>query len=108
MKTRQEQVWKALADPTRRRILDLLAARSHNTGEICGHFRRLTRFGIMKHLAVLEKAGLVLTRRDGRFNWHFFNAVPIRKIYERWVSKYVGDLSHTLIELKNFSEDQKH
>ena len=104
MKTKQESVWKALADPTRRKILDLLGKEPRTTGDLSGHFKLMTRYGVMKHLSVLEESGLVLTRREGRLKWHFLNAVPIQKIYDRWVSKYVGRHSRMLIELKKHSE----
>lgn len=104
MKAKQDSVWKALADPTRRRLLDLLVDKPLTTGELCSHFKRFTRYGVMKHLSVLEEARLVLTKREGRRKWHYLNAVPIQQIYDRWVSKYVGRHSRTLTELKNYVE----
>jgi DNA-binding transcriptional ArsR family regulator len=80
-------VWKALADPTRRRLLDLLRARPRTTGELAARVP-LSRFAVMKHLGVLARARLVLVRRRGRERWNHLNAVPIRRIYERWLSPY--------------------
>ncbi|HET6681933.1 MAG TPA: SRPBCC domain-containing protein [Gemmatimonadaceae bacterium] len=81
-------VFKALADPTRRALLDSLFERDGQTlGELEGH-STLSRYGVMKHLRVLEGAGLVVTRRRGREKLHFLNAVPIRQIHDRWIDKY--------------------
>lgn len=102
----QEPVWKALADPTRREILDLLRLRERTTGELCAHFG-LSRFGVMKHLGILRDGGLVVTRARGRERWNHLNAVPIREVYERWVSRYAGDWAARLSALKRFTETGK-
>jgi DNA-binding transcriptional ArsR family regulator len=94
-------VWKALADPTRRAILDLLRARPRTTTEVVEHFPGLSRFGVMKHMDVLREAGLILTREEGRKRINSLNAVPIRKIYERWVSKYEGAWADALIRVQD-------
>ena len=90
-----ERVFKALADPSRRLLLDRLFEQDGQTlGELCRHLPGMTRFGVMRHLDVLEEAGLVTTRRDGREKRHFLNPVPIRLIHDRWISKFaepVGD-----------------
>ena len=83
-----DPVWKALADPTRRAILDLLHAGPRKTTEIVEAFPELSRFGVMKHIDVLRDAGLITTREEGRQRVNSLNAVPIRQIYERWVSRY--------------------
>lgn len=83
-----DAVWKALADPTRRAILDLLREGPRTTTAIVEAFPQLTRFGVMKHVDVLREAGLVNTREEGRQRINSLNAVPIRQIYERWVSRY--------------------
>jgi DNA-binding transcriptional ArsR family regulator len=83
--TEDDRVFKALADPTRRRILDELAGGPRTTGELCDRHPEMTRFGVMAHLRVLEGADLVLVTRDGRLRHHHLNPVPIRKVYERWV-----------------------
>ena len=97
-----DAVWKALSDPTRRAILDLLRQGPRTTTEIVDAFRHLTRFGVMKHIDVLREAGLVNTREEGRQRVNSLNAVPIRQIYERWVSRYEDFWANKLLRL---SED---
>ena len=81
--------FRALADPSRRLLLDRLFERDGQTlGELAGHLPEMTRFGVMRHLDVLEATGLITTRREGREKRHFLNPVPIRLIHDRWVSKY--------------------
>jgi uncharacterized protein YndB with AHSA1/START domain/biotin operon repressor len=93
-------VFKALADPTRRSILDELFLRDGQTlSELEGRIE-MTRFGVMKHLRQLEEAGLVVTKRRGREKLHFLNPVPIRQVHDRWVSKYAEPWTRGLIELK--------
>jgi uncharacterized protein YndB with AHSA1/START domain/DNA-binding transcriptional ArsR family regulator len=95
-----DEVFKALADPTRRSLLDALFAQDGQTlGALEARFP-ISRFGVMKHLAVLESAGLVTTKREGREKRHFLNAVPIRLLYERWVDKYSERWTSTLTTLK--------
>ena len=95
-----DAVWKALSDPTRRAILDLLRQRPRMTTEIVDSFPEMTRFGVMKHLDVLRNAGLVNTREEGRQRVNSLNAVPIRQIYERWVSRYQDFWADTLLRVK--------
>ena len=84
-----DEVFRALSDPSRRVLLDALYARDGQTlGELCLQLRRMTRFGVMKHLRQLEAAGLVSTRRAGREKLHYLNPVPIRLIHNRWIRKY--------------------
>ena len=93
-------VFKALADPTRRFLLDLLFQRE---GRTLGELERevdMTRIGVMKHLRVLEEAGLVVTQRSGREKLHFLNPVPIRLIHDRWINKYTERQVSALVELK--------
>jgi DNA-binding transcriptional ArsR family regulator len=98
-------VFKALADPTRRRLLDALFARDGLTlGELEAAAPELTRFGVMKHLSVLERAGLVVTRKQGRHKHHYLNPVPIRLIYERWIDKYRDRRATSLLDLKDHVE----
>jgi len=97
-------IWKALADETRRSILDCLRDGPKTTTEIVERFPELTRFGIMKHLQVLRDASLVLTHEEGRTCVNSLNAVPIRLIYERWVSKFAEHWAMTLIGLKKSLE----
>src|SRR5262249_42993848 len=100
MSNELDAVWKALADPTRRAILDLLRQRQRTTTEIVEAFPKLTRFGVMKHIDVLRNAGLINTREAGRQRVNSLNAVPIRQIYERWVSRYAEFWSDQLLRLK--------
>jgi uncharacterized protein YndB with AHSA1/START domain len=98
-------VFKALADPTRRGLLDELFKQDGQTLTALEQRPAMTRFGVMKHLKVLEGAGLVVTRRRGREKLHFLNAVPIRLVHDRWVSKYAEPWAATLSELKNEMEE---
>jgi len=100
-----EPVWKALADPTRRAILDLLRRKPRTTTEIVERVPGLSRFGVMKHLAVLREARLVQTREQGRTVVNSLNVVPIRLIYERWVSDYQDLWARKLTGLKRSLED---
>ena len=100
-------VFKALADPSRRFLLDLLFQRDGRTlGEMESELD-MTRFGVMKHLRVLEDAGLVTTRRSGREKLHFLNAVPIREIHDRWIDKYTARQVSALLDLKSSLERKK-
>jgi uncharacterized protein YndB with AHSA1/START domain/DNA-binding transcriptional ArsR family regulator len=84
----ENDIFKALADPSRRKLLDLLYTTDGRTlNELCMHLD-MSRFGVMKHLNILENASLITTRKVGREKLHYLNAVPIRQIYDRWVSKY--------------------
>lgn len=103
-----DEVWKALSDPTRRAILDKLRDGPKVTGELVTAFPEMTRFGVMKHLKLLEDAGLVITRKQGRKRWNHLNAVPLRLIYERWVSKYEDQWAHALNRLKDIAESDEH
>ena len=101
-----DAVFKALADPTRRSLLDeLYRSDGQSLRELEGGLP-MTRFGVMKHLKVLEQAGLVTTRRRGREKLHFLNPVPIRLIHDRWVSKYAEPWVATLSELKTRLEEK--
>ena len=84
----EDLVFKALADSSRRFLLDLLHKRDGQTLSELEWELEMTRFGVMKHLKVLEEAGLIVTRREGREKLHFLNAVPIRLIHDRWIDKY--------------------
>jgi DNA-binding transcriptional ArsR family regulator len=99
-----DQIWKALADETRRTILDFLRAGPKPTTAIVEQFPDLSRFAVMKHLDVLRQAALVVTREEGRQRINSLNAVPIRMIYERWVNKYEGIWANALLRVKEASE----
>ena len=102
-----DEVFKALADPTRRGLLDALFERDGQTlSELEGRLP-MTRFGVMKHLRVLEQAGLVKTRKRGREKLHFLNPVPIRLVHDRWVSKYAEPWTAALSGLKQELEKEE-
>jgi DNA-binding transcriptional ArsR family regulator len=105
--TNEDLVFKALADPTRRFLLDKLFARDGRTLTELQSELDMTRFGVSKHLKVLEDAGLVVTRRSGREKLHFLNAVPIRLIHDRWIDKYTERHVAALVDLKNELESER-
>jgi DNA-binding transcriptional ArsR family regulator len=97
-----DEVFKALADVTRRSILDALFERDGQTVQaLCDRFPEMTRFGVMKHLAVLEAANLVATKRVGRSKLHYLNPVPIAELADRWVSKYAQPFTRAMVGLRN-------
>jgi len=98
-------VFKALGDPTRRHLLDRLFERDGRTLTELESELEMTRFGVMKHLRLLEEAGLVVARRQGREKLHFLNPVPIRQIHDRWISKYRAHEVSALLDLKTSLED---
>lgn len=102
-----ELVWKALADPTRRAILDLLRERPRTTGELTGAFPNVTRFAVMKHLGALQRASLVVVRPRGRERWNYLNGVPLRQAYERWMRPYADASAATMVRLKEAAEDRQ-
>jgi uncharacterized protein YndB with AHSA1/START domain len=101
-----DEVFRALADPTRRSLLDELFKRDGQTLSALERRLPMTRFGVMKHLRVLEEARLVVTKRRGREKLHFLNPVPIRLVHDRWVSKYAEPWAATLSDLKHKLEDK--
>lgn len=101
-----DEVFRALADPTRRGLLDSLFERDGQTQKELEEGLEMTRFGVMKHLKVLEEAGLVVTRRRGREKLHFLNPVPIRQVHDRWVSKFSEPWAAGLGELKRNLEKE--
>src|SRR5512133_214150 len=103
--TDDDLVFKARADRTRRHLLDRLFERDGRTLTELESELEMTRFGVMKHLRVLEEAGLVVTRRSGREKLHFLNAVPIRLIHDRWIDKYTEHRVSALAELKDQLEE---
>jgi DNA-binding transcriptional ArsR family regulator len=96
----EPDVFKALADPTRRAILDSLFSHDGQTlSQLCEQIQDMTRFGVMKHLAVLEAADLVIPLRQGREKRHFLNPVPIEQIANRWISRYAARFTASLVAL---------
>jgi DNA-binding transcriptional ArsR family regulator len=95
-----DPVWRALANPIRRRMLDMLRDGPCATGELAGDFPALTRFAVMQHLRVLEAGGLVVHRRQGRQRLNYLNPVPIQQIFDRWVRRYQQPWLEALVGLK--------
>ncbi|BFU46480.1 ArsR/SmtB family transcription factor [Krasilnikovia sp. MM14-A1004] len=104
--TDDDRVFKALADATRRFLLDLLFAREGRTLTELESELEMTRFGVAKHLKVLEEAGLVVVRRSGREKLHYLNPVPIRLIHDRWIDKYTERQVTALVDLKKALEEE--
>ena len=96
-------LWRALADPTRRQILDLLTERPRITGEIASHFA-ISRIAVMRHLEVLAAAKLVTSRKRGRERWHYLNAVPIQHLHERWTTPTSAGFASSLLRLQGRAE----
>ena len=95
-----DSVWRALANPLRRNILDLLQQGPRTTSELAAEFPQLSRFAVMQHLGVLAEGDLVVSRRSGRKRYHYLNPVPIQQIYHRWVSQYQQPWAESLVALK--------
>jgi DNA-binding transcriptional ArsR family regulator len=102
-----DEVFKAMADPTRRALLDRLFERGGQTLSGLAKGLPMSRFGVMKHLKVLEEAGLVTTMKRGREKLHFLNPGPIRLVHDRWVGKYTEPWASALSELKRDIENDK-
>lgn len=101
-----DAVWKALANPVRREMLDLLFEGPRTTGDLADHFPDLSRFAVMQHLKVLEEAELVIPVREGRQRYNYLNAVPIQQVYDRWVSRYMQPWTSALTGLKAELEER--
>jgi len=98
---RQELIFKALADYRRREMLDLLRDKPQTTGDICKRFKGLDRCTVMQHLGVLEKADLIIVKREGRNRWNYINTLPIKEIYDRWISRYATHAIDILARMKH-------
>ena len=103
---RDEKLWEALVDPTRRRILDILRHHAQTTGQLSSVFPQ-SRYAIMKHLTVLEEAGLLSIRRDGRERWNSINVTPLRRMYERWLTPYQQLWASSLSRLGALVEEEQ-
>jgi DNA-binding transcriptional ArsR family regulator len=97
----EDRVFKALADGRRRRILDLLKSEPRTTGDLCAEFPDLDRCTVMMHLGILERAGLIAVKREGRVRWNYIDPVPIKEIYDRWISPYARHAVDMLARLKH-------
>jgi len=95
-----DKVFKALASPTRRALLDALRDQPRSTGQLCALFDELDRCTVMQHLQVLTDADLVVTRRIGRERWNHLNVLPIKQIHDRWISHYAGHAASLLRRLQ--------
>jgi DNA-binding transcriptional ArsR family regulator len=95
-----DPVWKALSDPTRRRLLDALREGPQTTGALCARFPHLARVTVIKHLGVLEEADLIIVEARGRERWNYLNAVPIQRIYERWIGPFEAHWASALLSLR--------
>ena len=104
MSSAEEKVFKALADSRRRAILDLLRSGPRTTGDLCGEFPELDRCTVMMHLGVLERAGLIAVRREGRVRWNYLDPLPIKEIYDRWISPYASEAVTLLARMKREME----
>ncbi len=99
-----DKVFKALAAPLRRELLDVLRDNPQTTGELCARFDHLDRCTVMQHLRVLEDAELVLARRQGRVRWNYLNAIPIKRIHDRWIGAYAAEAVTLLDRMKSEME----
>ena len=102
-----DRIWKALADATRRQILDVLAERPLTTGELVARFDRFCRTAVMKHLQILVEANLVIVRRKGKYRWNYLNPAPIQDVCDRWISRHVQRMSSALSRLKELVEQRE-
>jgi DNA-binding transcriptional ArsR family regulator len=93
-------IFKALADSRRRKLLDLLKDKPKTTSELCEEFADLDRCTVMQHLGVLERAGLIIVRKKGRFRWNYLDVAPIREIYDRWINQYASPSVELLTKIK--------
>ena len=99
--SRDDEVFKALANATRRRLLDAMRDAPQTTGTLCDAFPEMDRCTVMQHLKVLEHAGLLLAVRDGRERWNHLNTLPIQDIHDRWISRYAGHAMSVLTALRD-------
>jgi DNA-binding transcriptional ArsR family regulator len=104
MKVESDKIWKALADPTRRALLDTLGDGPRTTGELVQGQPELCRTAVMKHLDQLTAAGLVVVRREGRVRWNYLNPVPIQQVCERWIAPHLRHMTGALSRLKDQAE----
>lgn len=102
--TDTESIWKALSDPHRRKLMDLMRESPKTTGDLVSEFSSIGRCAIMKHLSILEQSHLIVPKKVGKHRWNYINAMPIQVIYERWVKKYEAQWASSLIQLKELSE----
>ena len=103
------EVFRAINDPSRRLLLDrLFDADGQTLGELCAHLPGMTRFGVMKHLGVLEGAHLLTTERHGRRKLHYLNPLPIQDVHDRWISRYAAPFTRALADLSRLDPEDDH
>lgn len=102
-----DAVWKALSDATRRGLIDALAERAHTTGELVDRFPDLSRTGVMKHLDVLEAAGLLIVEREGRTRWNHLNVAPLQRVFDAWVAPRAAKLAAVGNAIKKRAEARR-
>jgi DNA-binding transcriptional ArsR family regulator len=100
-----EAVYRALSDVRRREILDLIRTRPMTTGEICSHFSEIDRCTVIMHIDILRKADLIVSRKEGRHMWNYLDALPIKRIYDRWIGQYANHAVEMLEKLKEGIEN---
>jgi len=93
-------IFKALGDSRRREILDMLKERSRTTGELVERFKHIDRCTVMQHLSVLEKADLIIVKREGRLRWNYINPLPIKELHDRWIGAYADSAIDLLTRMK--------
>ena len=93
-------IFKALGDSRRRQILDLLKDKGRTTGELVERFKQLDRCTVMQHLSVLEKADLIIVKREGRLRWNYINPLPIKELHDRWIGSYADSAIDLLARMK--------
>ncbi|MGI0001485.1 MAG: ArsR/SmtB family transcription factor [Nitrososphaeraceae archaeon] len=98
--TKHDLILKALGDYRRRKILDLIRDTPRTTGELCNHFKKLDRCTVMRHLSVLERADLIIVKREGNYRWNYINPLPIKEIYDRWICNYAAETVNLLARMK--------
>src|SRR4051812_26800499 len=96
-----DMIFKALADGRRRKMLDLLKDQPRTTSDICSQFKSMDRCTVMQHLGVLEKAGLVIVKKEGKYRWNYLDVVPIREIYDRWIHRYASHSAGFLADVRH-------
>jgi DNA-binding transcriptional ArsR family regulator len=99
-KDKYDLIFKALGDSRRREILDMLKARSRTTGDLVECFKQMDRCTVMQHLNVLEKADLIIVKREGRLRWNYINPLPIKELHDRWIGAYADSAIDLLARMK--------
>ncbi len=97
-------IWKALADPTRRKLMDLVRESPKTTGQLVEIFESIGRCAVMKHLSILKKSSLIIPKKEGKLRWNYINAIPLQELYERWVKKYEAQWASNILQLKELTE----